>query len=187
MGTIAEYQSEFEVLINRVTGISENLLKSMYISGLKPALQCTLVRSNPTTLGEAFSLARLMEARFEEERSSSSSNKASSSNFKDDEDDNTDPANEAEHEKLMGDNQIKTLKSVDDVHENTNDTTEKFKEGQTKEKATKQQVYLLSSYRQLWKQSFVSHIITISWWFKEESMFIQRIWDPGIMIFAATP
>ena len=42
----------------------------------------------------------------------------------------------------MGDNQIKTLKSVDDVHENTNDTTEKFEEGRAKEKTTKQQVYL---------------------------------------------
>ena len=64
MGTVAEYQSEFEVLINRVSGISENLLKSFYISGLKPALQCALLRSNPTTLGEVFSLARAMEARF---------------------------------------------------------------------------------------------------------------------------
>ncbi|GJW49803.1 hypothetical protein Tco_0091154 [Tanacetum coccineum] len=64
MGTVAEYQSEFEILINRVTGISENLLKSFYISGLKPTLQCALLRSNPTTLGEAFSLARAMEARF---------------------------------------------------------------------------------------------------------------------------
>ncbi|GKC93443.1 hypothetical protein Tco_1158885 [Tanacetum coccineum] len=64
MGTVAEYQSEFEILINRVTGISENLLKSFYISGLKPALQCALLRSNPITLGKAFSLARVTEARF---------------------------------------------------------------------------------------------------------------------------
>ncbi|GJT65779.1 hypothetical protein Tco_1017259 [Tanacetum coccineum] len=64
MGTVAEYQSEFEILINRLTGISEYLLKSFYISGLKPALQYLLSRSNPTTLGEAFSLARAAEARF---------------------------------------------------------------------------------------------------------------------------
>ncbi|GKB87509.1 hypothetical protein Tco_0959781 [Tanacetum coccineum] len=37
MGTMAEYQSVFENLINRVTGIPEFLLKSFYISGLKPA------------------------------------------------------------------------------------------------------------------------------------------------------
>ena len=64
MGTVAEYQSEFEILINRVTGISENLLKSFYIYGLKPDLQCALLWSNPTALGEAFSLARATEARF---------------------------------------------------------------------------------------------------------------------------
>ncbi|GKD14052.1 hypothetical protein Tco_1198459 [Tanacetum coccineum] len=64
MGTVAEYQSEFEILINRLTRISEYLLKSFYISGLKPALQYLLLRSNPTTLGETFSLARAAEARF---------------------------------------------------------------------------------------------------------------------------
>ncbi|GJS27000.1 hypothetical protein Tco_0487620 [Tanacetum coccineum] len=64
MGTVAEYQNEFEMLINRVTEISESLLKTFYISGLKPALQCALLRSNPTTLGEAFSLARATKARF---------------------------------------------------------------------------------------------------------------------------
>ncbi|GKB20013.1 hypothetical protein Tco_0853936 [Tanacetum coccineum] len=64
MGTVAEYQSEFEILINRVTGISENVLESFYISGLKPALQCALLRSNYTIIGEAFSLARATKARF---------------------------------------------------------------------------------------------------------------------------
>ncbi|GJU96533.1 hypothetical protein Tco_1321289 [Tanacetum coccineum] len=68
MGTVAEYQNEFEMLINRVTGISESLLKTFYISGLKPALQCALLRSNPTTLGETFFKARITEARFEDER-----------------------------------------------------------------------------------------------------------------------
>ncbi|GKF62949.1 retrovirus-related pol polyprotein from transposon TNT 1-94, partial [Tanacetum coccineum] len=64
MGTVAEYESKFDMLINQVTGISEGLLKAFYISGLKPALQCALLTSNPTTLGEAFSLARATEARF---------------------------------------------------------------------------------------------------------------------------
>lgn len=80
MSTVAEYQSEFEVLINRVTGISENLLKSFDISSLKPDLQCALLRSNPTTLGEAFSLARVTEARFKDQRSHSFNNKTSSNN-----------------------------------------------------------------------------------------------------------
>ncbi|GJZ15737.1 hypothetical protein Tco_0551414 [Tanacetum coccineum] len=55
---------EFEMIINRVTGISENLLVSIYIFGLKPALQRALLRSNLTALGGAFSLVRVTEARF---------------------------------------------------------------------------------------------------------------------------
>ncbi|GJT61637.1 hypothetical protein Tco_1005170 [Tanacetum coccineum] len=64
-GTVTEYESEFLMLIKRVTGISKSLLKSFYISGLKPLLQCALLRLAPTTLEEAFSIARIMEARFE--------------------------------------------------------------------------------------------------------------------------
>ncbi|GJT77679.1 hypothetical protein Tco_1044404 [Tanacetum coccineum] len=44
IGTVAEYQNEFEILINRVTGI-------------KLELQREPLRTRPTTLGEAFSLA----------------------------------------------------------------------------------------------------------------------------------
>ncbi|GJS17640.1 hypothetical protein Tco_0412112 [Tanacetum coccineum] len=64
MSTVAEYQNEFEMLIKRVRGMFEPLLKTFYISGLKPALQCALLRSNPTTLGEAFPLAHAVKARF---------------------------------------------------------------------------------------------------------------------------
>ncbi|GJZ96257.1 hypothetical protein Tco_0668591 [Tanacetum coccineum] len=63
MGTVAEYQNEFEMLIKQVT-TPKSLLKSFYISGLKPALQCALFRSNPKALEEAFSLAMAAEARF---------------------------------------------------------------------------------------------------------------------------
>ncbi|GKA39070.1 hypothetical protein Tco_0731621 [Tanacetum coccineum] len=63
-GMVAEYESEFLMLIKRVMGISESLRKLFYISGLKPALQCALLMSNPTTLDEVFSLARAAEARF---------------------------------------------------------------------------------------------------------------------------
>ncbi|GJV93245.1 hypothetical protein Tco_1541058 [Tanacetum coccineum] len=66
-GTVAEYESEFLMLIKRVTGISESLLKSFYISGLKPAPQCALLRSNPTTLSEAFSSARATKSHFTED------------------------------------------------------------------------------------------------------------------------
>ncbi|GKD22892.1 hypothetical protein Tco_1224595 [Tanacetum coccineum] len=68
MGTVTEYQNEFEMLISRVTKISESLLKTIYISGLKVALQIELLRAKPTTLVEAFFLARMTETRFEDER-----------------------------------------------------------------------------------------------------------------------
>ncbi|GKE23234.1 hypothetical protein Tco_1434746 [Tanacetum coccineum] len=68
-GTVVEYQKEFEMVISRVTGKSDSLLASIYIFGLKPTLQRTLLWSNPTTLGEAFSLACIAEARFDDERS----------------------------------------------------------------------------------------------------------------------
>ncbi|GKA04359.1 hypothetical protein Tco_0677140 [Tanacetum coccineum] len=68
MGTVAEYESGFLILANRVIWISQSLLTSFYISGLKLELQRELFRSWPTTLGEAFSLARIVEARYEDER-----------------------------------------------------------------------------------------------------------------------
>nr|GEW53182.1 hypothetical protein [Tanacetum cinerariifolium] len=52
------------MLISRVTGKSDSLLTTIYISGLKPALQRALLWSNPTTLGEAFLLSLVVEARF---------------------------------------------------------------------------------------------------------------------------
>ncbi|GJV33605.1 hypothetical protein Tco_1394005 [Tanacetum coccineum] len=63
MGTVEDYQREFEMFIKLVT-IPESLLKSFYISGLKLDLQCLLLRSNPKTLDEAFSLACAAETRF---------------------------------------------------------------------------------------------------------------------------
>nr|GEW53591.1 polypyrimidine tract-binding protein homolog 3 [Tanacetum cinerariifolium] len=69
MGTVAEYESEFVILANRVTGISANLLKLFYISVLKLELQQELFRSRPTNLGEALSFAYIAEAHFKDERS----------------------------------------------------------------------------------------------------------------------
>nr|GEZ98074.1 polypyrimidine tract-binding protein homolog 3 isoform X1 [Tanacetum cinerariifolium] len=66
MGTVTEYRNEFEMLIKRVTTL-ESLLALFYISEIKLELQRDLLRSRPTTLREAFSLARIVEAYFEEE------------------------------------------------------------------------------------------------------------------------
>ncbi|GJR00634.1 ty3-gypsy retrotransposon protein [Tanacetum coccineum] len=68
-GTVAQYQSEFEKLMNRVTDISKALLISFYISGLKLNHQRELLVGKLTTLGEAFSLARVTEARVLDQQS----------------------------------------------------------------------------------------------------------------------
>ncbi|GKB72377.1 ty3-gypsy retrotransposon protein [Tanacetum coccineum] len=65
--TVAEYQCEFEKLMNRVTDISEALLISFYISRLKLSLQRELLVSKPMSLGDAFALARVTEARLKDQ------------------------------------------------------------------------------------------------------------------------
>ncbi|GJY77843.1 retrotransposon-related protein [Tanacetum coccineum] len=67
LGTVEDYQREFEKLMNRVTDIPDSLLISFYISGLKLNLQRELLVSKPTTLGDAFSLARITKARLEDQ------------------------------------------------------------------------------------------------------------------------
>ncbi|GJR38576.1 hypothetical protein Tco_1214260 [Tanacetum coccineum] len=69
LGTVEDYQGEFEKLMNQVTGISDSLLISFYISGLKLHLQRELLASKPLTLGYVFLLARMIEARLEDNRS----------------------------------------------------------------------------------------------------------------------
>ncbi|GKC84845.1 hypothetical protein Tco_1140562 [Tanacetum coccineum] len=102
MGTEAAYRNEFEMLINRVTDISESLLKTFYISGLKLTLQIELLRARPTTLGESFSLARITEARFEDEN-----NQAVDNNVGDQEDPNVKDKQEV---KKVDDQEIENVK-----------------------------------------------------------------------------
>ncbi|GJV95718.1 retrotransposon-related protein [Tanacetum coccineum] len=67
LGTVAEYQGEFEKLMNRVMDIPDSLFISYYISGLKLHLQRDLLVSKPTTLGDVFSLVRIIEAPFDDQ------------------------------------------------------------------------------------------------------------------------
>ncbi|GJV89093.1 hypothetical protein Tco_1533031, partial [Tanacetum coccineum] len=68
LGTIEDYQREFEKLMNWFMDIPDSLLISYFFSGLKLNLQHEFFVSRPTTLGDVFSLARIIEARFEDER-----------------------------------------------------------------------------------------------------------------------
>ncbi|GKE66215.1 retrotransposon-related protein, partial [Tanacetum coccineum] len=67
LGTVKDYQREFEKLMNRATDIPDSLLISYYISGLKLHLQRELLVSKPTTLDDVFSSARIIEARFDDQ------------------------------------------------------------------------------------------------------------------------
>ncbi|GJZ08037.1 class II heat shock protein [Tanacetum coccineum] len=65
LGTMEDYQREFEKLMNRVTDIPNSLLIYFYILGPKLNLQHELLVSRPTMSGDAFSLARIIESSFE--------------------------------------------------------------------------------------------------------------------------
>ena len=60
---MAEFQTAFEDLKNKVTGISEPLLISFFITGLKTHIRWELLFSRPSSLMEVFALARAYEAR----------------------------------------------------------------------------------------------------------------------------
>ncbi|KAH9667504.1 hypothetical protein KPL70_021062 [Citrus sinensis] len=71
--TVADFQYAFKDLMNKVTGISEPLLVSFFITGLKPDIRRELLFARPTSLMEAFALAKAYEARSEEIKTSSRS------------------------------------------------------------------------------------------------------------------
>ena len=64
--SIAEFQSDFENLMNKGTGISEPLLISFFITYLKPEIHRELLFSRPSTLFETFALACAYEALVDE-------------------------------------------------------------------------------------------------------------------------
>ena len=60
--TVTEFQTAFEDLMNKVTGISEQLLISFFITGLRPHIRREMLLTRPATLMETFHLARTYEA-----------------------------------------------------------------------------------------------------------------------------
>ncbi|GKD65027.1 hypothetical protein Tco_1307135 [Tanacetum coccineum] len=103
MGTMAEYQNEFEMFINRVTRIPQSLLIAFYISRLKLHLQRELnLVLRPTTLGDVFLLAHIIEARFED-----TNNQAVNNNGGDKKDPNV---NDKQEVKKVDDQKIKNVK-----------------------------------------------------------------------------
>nr|XP_043614527.1 uncharacterized protein LOC122586615 [Erigeron canadensis] len=62
--TVTEYQTEFERLNNRITGLSAQTLLNCFISGLKPEIQAELAIIKPNTFEAACGLARRVEDKF---------------------------------------------------------------------------------------------------------------------------
>ncbi|VFQ75092.1 unnamed protein product [Cuscuta campestris] len=60
--TVMDYQSAFETLLNKVTGVLETTLIAMYIAGLKQPVQREVKLKSPTTLQATFALARELSA-----------------------------------------------------------------------------------------------------------------------------
>ncbi|VFQ76597.1 unnamed protein product [Cuscuta campestris] len=60
--SVLDYQTTFESLLNKVSGVPEATLISMFVAGLKQPVQRELNLRNPTTLQSAFALARELSA-----------------------------------------------------------------------------------------------------------------------------
>ncbi|KAL4573540.1 hypothetical protein LXL04_020350 [Taraxacum kok-saghyz] len=59
--TVSVYQSEFEKLSNRVTGLGTEALLNCFLSGLRSDIQNELAVHHPTSLHQAYGLAKLVE------------------------------------------------------------------------------------------------------------------------------
>jgi len=59
--TVKDYQYQFEVLSNRISGITEEFKVSSFISGLKEEVRIMVTMLKPPNLPAAFGLARLQE------------------------------------------------------------------------------------------------------------------------------
>jgi hypothetical protein len=59
--TVEEYQYQFEVLSNKIPGLTEEFKVSSFISGLNEEMRIMLTMLKPPNLPAAFGLARLQE------------------------------------------------------------------------------------------------------------------------------
>ena len=60
-GSVEEYHTAFEILSNKINGVSEEFRISTFLSGLRDELRIMVTMFRPTTLSAAFGLARLQE------------------------------------------------------------------------------------------------------------------------------
>lgn len=68
MGTVAEYQTNFERLCNRVLGLTPEAILNCYISGLTANIQDELAVHKPRIISEAIGLSKLLEAKIKDSK-----------------------------------------------------------------------------------------------------------------------
>ena len=67
-GSVLDFQQHFELVSNRVTGLSPTSLLNCFLSGLKPEIARELSILKPTTLYHAIDLAKLVEAKINDSK-----------------------------------------------------------------------------------------------------------------------
>jgi hypothetical protein len=83
-GSVREYQGQFELLANRISGLPPPFYLSCFVSGLKPAIRREVLAFQPQSLTHAINLAKLQDDKISDRtpahhKPSSSSTPASSS------------------------------------------------------------------------------------------------------------
>uniref|UniRef100_A0A6N2NI39 Ty3 transposon capsid-like protein domain-containing protein n=1 Tax=Salix viminalis TaxID=40686 RepID=A0A6N2NI39_SALVM len=68
MGSLRDYQSEFEKLGNRVRGWTQKALVGTFMGGLKPEIAEGIRMFKPQSLKEAISLARMKDEQMKKQR-----------------------------------------------------------------------------------------------------------------------
>ncbi|OMO53595.1 Retrotransposon gag protein [Corchorus olitorius] len=63
IGSVTDYQKEFEILANRVIGLTDEHLLNCFISGLLQEIQYELIPLSPPNLTQALALAKMIETK----------------------------------------------------------------------------------------------------------------------------
>lgn len=66
IGSVVDYQLQFEYLSNHVVGLPAEALLNYFISGLKPEIQREMTILQPHSMSHATGLAKLLDAKFQD-------------------------------------------------------------------------------------------------------------------------
>ncbi|KAK9179225.1 hypothetical protein WN943_028424 [Citrus x changshan-huyou] len=80
VGSVCDYQTQFEKLLAKVGRLSQDRQVSCFVSGLKDTIKADVLAGRPTTLTSAIGLARLYEARNISQRRSTTTTEVKKNN-----------------------------------------------------------------------------------------------------------